>query len=220
MVFIEKSWRLLLKDEFEKQYFKDLVSFLKKEYKKHTVFPKYSSIFAAFNLCSFNNLKVVILGQDPYPGEKQANGLCFSVDRGIAIPKSLQNIFKEVKEEFGHVKNFDGDLSRWATQGVLLLNTTLTVRAHQPGSHFNHGWEIFTDNVLRIINKNKKRIVYLLWGNKAIQKSKLLDKNNNLILTSAHPSPLSAYRGFLGNCHFLKTNEYLKRNKIDVIDWS
>ena len=152
--------------------------------------------------------------------EKQANGLCFSVDRGIAIPKSLQNIFKEVKEEFGHVKNFDGDLSRWATQGVLLLNTTLTVRAHQPGSHFNHGWEIFTDNVLKFINKNKKRIVYLLWGNKAIQKSKLLDENNNLILTSAHPSPLSAYRGFLGNCHFLKTNEYLKRNKIDVIDWS
>ena len=175
MVFIEKSWGLRLKDEFEKQYFKDLVSFLKNEYKKHTVFPKYSSIFAAFNLCSFNNLKVVILGQDPYPGEKQANGLCFSVDQGIAIPKSLQNIFKEVKEEFGHVKNFDGDLSRWATQGVLLLNTTLTVRAHQPGSHFNHGWEIFTDNVLKIINKNKKRIVYLLWGNKAIQKSKLLD---------------------------------------------
>ena len=220
MVFIEKSWGLLLKDEFEKQYFKDLVSFLKNEYKKHTVFPKYSSIFAAFNFCSFNNLKVVILGQDPYPGEKQANGLCFSVDRGIAIPKSLQNIFKEVKEEFGHVKNFDGDLSRWATQGVLLLNTTLTVRAHQPGSHFNHGWEIFTDNVLKIINKNKKRIVYLLWGTKAIQKSRLLDENNNLILTSAHPSPLSAYRGFLGNCHFLKTNEYLKRNKIDVIDWS
>ena len=171
-------------------------------------------------MCSFNNLKVVILGQDPYPGEKQANGLCFSVDRGIAIPKSLQNIFKEVKEEFGHVKNFDGDLSRWATQGVFLLNTTLTVRAHQPGSHFNHGWEIFTDNVLRIINKNKKRIVYLLWGNKAIQKSKLLDENNNLILTSAHPSPLSAYRGFFGNCHFLKTNEYFKKNKIDVIDWS
>ena len=220
MVFIEKSWGLLLKDEFEKQYFKDLVSFLKNEYKKHTVFPKYSSIFAAFNFCSFNNLKVVILGQDPYPGEKQANGLCFSVDRGIAIPKSLQNIFKEVKEEFGHVKNFDGDLSRWATQGVLLLNTTLTVRAHQPGSHFNHGWEIFTDNVLKIINKNKKRIVYLLWGTKAIQKSRLLDENNNLILTSAHPSPLSAYSGFFGNCHFLKTNEYLKKNKIDVIDWS
>lgn len=220
MIFIEKSWESLLKNEFEKQYFKRLISILKNEYKNYTVFPKSSSIFSAFNLCSFNNLKVVILGQDPYPGEDQANGLCFSVDRGVAIPKSLQNIFKEIKEEFGYVKDFDGDLSRWATQGVLLLNTTLTVRAHQPGSHFNYGWEIFTDNVLKIINKNKKRIVYLLWGNKAIQKSKLLNENNNLILTAVHPSPLSAYRGFLGNSHFLKTNEYLKQNNIEAIDWS
>lgn len=220
MFHIDKYWNCIFEREFEKEYFKDLLNFIKNEYSRYTVYPQFRDVFAAFNLCHFEDLKVVILGQDPYPGEGQANGLCFSVNNGVSIPKSLQNIFREVKNDIGFVNSEDGDLSRWAMQGVLLLNTTLTVRANQPGSHFNHGWEIFTDNIIRYINENKSNVVYILWGNKAIQKYKILNTKNNLILTSSHPSPLSAYNGFFGNHHFSNTNYYLIEKGLKQIDWS
>ena len=218
--FLDPSWCNILDPIFSQPYFKTLCNFVHSEYEKYEVYPPKTQVFRAFQLCPFDKLKVVIIGQDPYPNVGQANGLCFSVNHGVAIPKSLINIFKEIKNDIGDINSKDGDLSRWAQQGVFLLNSTLTVRAKSPGSHFNHGWEIFTDTVIGNINKNKKNVVYLLWGNKAIHKASFVDKQNNLVLTAAHPSPLSAYNGFLGCKHFSKTNAYLQQHGMSAIDWT
>ena len=218
--FSDLSLWKILDPIFSQLYFKTLCVFVHSEYEKYEVYPPKTQVFRAFKLCPFDKLKVVIIGQDPYPNVGQANGLCFSVNHGVAIPKSLINIFKEIKNDIGAVNSKDGDLSRWAQQGVFLLNSTLTVRAKNPGSHFNHGWEVFTDTVIDYINKNKKNVVYLLWGNKAIQKASFIDKQNNLVLTAAHPSPLSAHNGFLGCRHFSKTNAYLQQHGMSAIDWT
>ena len=218
--FLNQSWVDILDPILSQPYFKNLCDFVHSEYKNYEVYPPKTQVFKAFQLCCFDKLKVVIIGQDPYPNVGQANGLCFSVNHGVAIPKSLTNIFKEIKNDIGYVNSTDGDLSRWAQQGVFLLNSNLTVRAKSPGSHFNHGWEVFTDTVIDIINKKKKNIVYLLWGAKAIQKASFVDRQNNLILTAAHPSPLSAHNGFFGCKHFSKTNTYLQQHDIAAIDWT
>lgn len=218
--FLNQSWVDILDPILSQQYFKNLCDFVHSEYKNYEVYPPKTQVFKAFQLCRFDKLKVVIIGQDPYPNVGQANGLCFSVNHGVAIPKSLTNIFNEIKNDIGYVNSTDGDLSRWAQQGVFLLNSSLTVRAKNPGSHFNHGWEVFTDTVIDIINKKKKNIVYLLWGAKAIQKASFVDMQNNLILTAAHPSPLSAHNGFFGCKHFSKTNTYLQQHDIAAIDWT
>jgi len=219
-VKIEESWKKILQPEFEKQYFQNLISFIKDEYQNHRCFPKGSDIFAAFNHCSFNDLKVVIIGQDPYHGPNQANGLCFSVHDGISHPPSLINIFKEIETDLGKSYPTSGDLSRWADQGVLLLNATLTVRAHQAGSHQKKGWEQFTDAVIQQISEKKENIIFLLWGGFAKKKGAKIDKNKHHILTSGHPSPLSANRGYwFGNKHFSKTNELLQKINQSVIDW-
>lgn len=218
-VRIAEDWKAKLSEEFEKDYFLDLSEFVKKEDQEHLIFPPRKQLFAAYDQCRWEDLKVVIIGQDPYHGPGQANGLCFSVNKGIAIPPSLRNIYKEIEAEFGKVHASDGDLSPWARQGVLLLNATLTVRSGEAGSHQGKGWEDFTDNVIKLINKNKKNIVYMLWGNFARQKKKLIDSSNNLILESAHPSPLSAHRGFLGNKHFKQANDYLFDQYQVRLDW-
>lgn len=208
-VNIAPDWYNLLEDEFSKPYFSELTNFVKHEYATTTIFPEGRNIFRAFDVCPVEKLKVVILGQDPYHGDGQANGLCFSVQPGVKFPPSLQNIFKEVASCGYSNKPTDGDLERWARQGVLLLNSVLTVRAHNAASHAGKGWETFTDAVIARINEQKTGLVYMLWGSYAQRKASLVDSKNNLILTSVHPSPLSAYRGFLGCKHFSTANEYL-----------
>jgi len=219
-VNIHQSWKTYLRAEFDKTYFKDLASFVKKEYNHYTCYPPENQIFNAFDHCHFEDLKVVILGQDPYHGPGQANGLCFSVNDGIAHPPSLINIFKEVENELGTPYPKSGNLERWADQGVLLLNATLTVRAHHAGSHQNKGWEIFTDAVIEIISDQKENVVFMLWGNYAKKKGKLIDDKKHLILYSGHPSPLSANRGYwFGNGHFSKTNCLLEQVGLNPISW-
>lgn len=218
-VNIEESWKQRLQNEFDKPYFENLVTFVKKEYATTTVYPPGKLIFNAFNLCPFENVKVVILGQDPYHEPGQAHGLCFSVQEGTQIPPSLQNIFKEIESDLNHPVPTTGDLTRWARQGVLLLNATLTVRAHMAGSHQNHGWETFTDEVIKTIAREKEHVVFILWGSYARKKAEFIDTSKHLVLTSAHPSPLSAYRGFFGNRHFSKANSYLEANGMTSIEW-
>jgi uracil-DNA glycosylase len=218
-VKIGESWKSKLHDEFEKEYFIKLAGFIKEEYRINTIFPPSSLIFNAFNLCPFQSVKAVIIGQDPYHGPGQAHGLCFSVREGVDFPPSLVNIFKEIKSDLGHEKPVNGDLGRWASQGVLLLNATLTVRAHQAGSHQKKGWEQFTDSVIGILNNEKKDIVFFLWGAYAQKKGESIDRSKHLVLESVHPSPLSASRGFFGNKHFSRCNEYLIEHGIEPIDW-
>ena len=219
-VRISPSWNALLSSEFEKPYFQALTAFVKKEYSEHTCYPKGKEIFAAFDKCPVENLKVVLLGQDPYHGEGQANGLSFSVRDGIAHPPSLVNIFREIEEDLKLPYPESGNLSRWAEQGVLLLNATLTVRANMAGSHQGQGWETFTDAVIKSISDNCQHIVFLLWGSFAKKKIALIDTQKHCVLSSGHPSPLSANRGhWFGNKHFSKTNAYLSSVGKQVIDW-
>ncbi|MBQ0733084.1 uracil-DNA glycosylase [Aquimarina celericrescens] len=219
-VNIESGWKEQLREEFEKPYFSELANFVKQEYNKHTCYPKGSEIFAAFDHCSFNDVRVVIIGQDPYHGAGQANGLCFSVNDGIAMPPSLINIFKEIEADLGKQFPSNGNLKRWAQQGVLLLNATLTVRANQAGSHQNKGWERFTDAVIQAVSSEKDNVVFLLWGGFAKKKGSKIDKTKHHLLTSGHPSPLSANRGYwFGNRHFSQTNKYLDENGYNNIDW-
>jgi len=218
-VKIENSWKNSLGETFSRGYFSELVSFVKNEYQNHQIFPPGKEIFNAFWHCPLDKVKVVILGQDPYHGPGQAHGLSFSVRPGIPFPPSLLNIFKEIRQDIGKDMPPNGDLTRWADQGVFLLNATLTVRAHQAGSHQNHGWETFTDEVIKVINLHCENVVFLLWGAYAQKKSVLIDESKHLILKAPHPSPLSAHRGFLGCGHFSKANEYLKSKGIEPIDW-
>lgn len=218
-VKIEQSWKEVLQREFEQDYFCNLVAFVKQEYASGTVYPPGNEIFAAFDATPFDRVKVVIIGQDPYHGEGQANGLCFSVAEGIQFPPSLLNIFKEIHDDIGTEIPTSGDLTRWAKQGVLLLNATLTVRAHCAGSHQGKGWEIFTDAVIRHLAENREHLVFMLWGSYAIKKGAFIDRNRHCVLTSPHPSPLSAYRGFFGNHHFSKANAYLQSHSIEPIKW-
>ena len=219
-VRISPSWNALLSSEFEKPYFQALTAFVKKEYSEHTCYPKGKEIFAAFDQCPVENPKVVLLGQDPYHGEGQANGLSFSVRDGIAHPPSLVNIFREIQEDLKLPYPESGNLSRWAEQGVLLLNATLTVRANTAGSHQGQGWETFTDAVIKSISDNCQHIVFLLWGGFAKKKMALIDTQKHCVLSSGHPSPLSANRGhWFGNKHFSKTNEYLTSVGKENIDW-
>ena len=205
--------------EFEKEYLTRLVDFVKEEYRTTTIYPPGGLIFNAFDLCPFENVKAVIIGQDPYHGKGQAHGLCFSVRDGVAFPPSLMNIFKEVESDMGYKPFPTGNLGRWARQGVLLLNATLTVRAHQAGSHQRKGWEEFTDSVIKILNNEKENLVFFLWGAYAQRKGASIDKSKHLVLESVHPSPLSAYNGFFGNRHFSRCNEYLISKGIQAIDW-
>ena len=218
-VRIEESWKKHLQTEFDKPYFDELVRFVRNEYPTHTVYPPGKKMFAAFDACSFDNVKVVILGQDPYHEPGQAHGLCFSVNEGVQFPPSLQNIFKEIESDLGKPVPSNGNLLRWARQGVLLLNATLTVRAHQAGSHQNRGWEEFTDAVIHQLAEKRKHIVFILWGAYAQRKGAFIDRTRHLVLQSPHPSPLSAHRGFFGNHHFSKANEYLAAHGIQPIDW-
>ena len=219
-VKIEDAWKRILQPEFDKSYFAELTRFVKEEYAKNTCFPNGNKIFEAFNLCAFNDLKVVIIGQDPYHGVGQAHGLCFSVNEGIAHPPSLMNIFKEISADLNMPYPKSGNLEHWSKQGVLLLNATLTVRAHQAGSHQNKGWEQFTDAVISIISEQKENIVFLLWGGFAKKKGKIIDQSKHCVLTCGHPSPLSANRGYwFGNKHFRKTNNYLENNNLSLIKW-
>lgn len=219
---LEPSWKNLLKDEFTQPYFQKLNHFLTNEYNINSAsnFPRKDEIFKALNACPIENVKVVILGQDPYPTKGHANGLCFSVNQSVKpFPKSLMNIFKEIESDLGKPLPENGDLNRWAEQGVLLLNTVLTVHEGQPDSHAGLGWELFTDSVIRQLNAHKKGIVYLLWGAKAQQKGVFVSDADNLVLKTAHPSPLSSYRGFFGCKHFSKTNAYLVSKGTDPIEW-
>ncbi|MBZ9651186.1 uracil-DNA glycosylase [Psychroflexus montanilacus] len=219
-VQIEATWKKILKDEFEKPYFESLIGFVKSEYKNHKCFPKGSDIFNAFDFCSFDDTKVIILGQDPYHGPGQAHGLSFSVPKGTPTPPSLQNIYRELKDDLNIDLPNHGNLENWAKQGVLLLNATLTVRAHEAGSHQNKGWEIFTDEVIKKLSEEKEGLVFLLWGGFAKKKSKLINSLKHHILTSGHPSPLSANRGYwFGNKHFSKTNQLLEDQNKTPIDW-
>ncbi len=217
---IDESWKEVLKDEFEKPYFPLLKKFLLEEKQRHVIYPQGPQIFSAFNLTPFEKVSVVLLGQDPYHGPGQAHGLCFSVPQGIAPPPSLINIFKELKSDLGIPFPGHGNLTGWARQGVLLLNATLTVRANQAGSHQKKGWETFTDKVIETLSMKRKKLVFLLWGNYAQQKSALIDSGKHLILKSVHPSPLAASRGFFGCRHFSRTNEYLEKNGKEPIDWN
>ncbi len=216
---ITGDWNEILQQEFDKEYFGKLSSFVKNEYNSETCFPPEKFIFKAFETCSFENLKVVIIGQDPYHGDGQAHGLSFSVPMGIKFPPSLRNIFKELSADLEIQVPFQGDLTGWAQQGVLLLNTTLTVRKSTPGSHQKLGWEEFTDSVIKTISDKKEVVVFVLWGKFAEQKTELIDSSKHYIITSAHPSPFSAHRGFLGSKPFSKTNDYLKSKGKKVIDW-
>lgn len=218
-VKIAVSWKSQLSEEFKKPYFDQLIGFVKSEYRTHTVFPPGKEIFRAFDECDFSNVKVVIIGQDPYHGPGQANGLCFSVHEGVRVPPSLVNIFKEIHADLGKPIPKSGELERWAAQGVLLLNATLTVRAGSPGSHQNKGWETFTDAVIKKISDEKQNVVFLLWGAYAQKKGEIIDRNKHLALMSAHPSPFSADRGFFGCRHFSKANAYLKSKGLKEIDW-
>lgn len=216
---IESSWKEVLKEEFEKSYFKELSQFVKQAYQTTKVFPHPKNIFRAFDLCPFEKIKVVILGQDPYHGVGQANGLSFGVGEKTTLPPSLQNIFKEIKTDLGIEPLPSGDLSRWASQGVLLLNATLTVEASKPGSHQKRGWEEFTDAVIKNISEKREGVVFILWGNYAKQKGIHIDRTKHLVLESAHPSPFSAYNGFFGSKPFSKANEYLKKLGKGEVDW-
>ncbi len=219
-VKIEDSWKKELKQEFEKPYFENLISFVKTEYANGIVYPPGKLIFNAFNACPFEECKVVILGQDPYHGPGQANGLCFSVNDGIQKPPSLQNIFKEIRDDIGHPVPVSGNLERWAHQGVLLLNATLTVRNGQAGSHQKQGWEQFTDAVIRCLSEKKEGLVFLLWGRFAQEKGRIINESRHYVLKSIHPSPLAAKNGgWFGNKHFSKTNEYLKNKGLEPINW-
>lgn len=218
-VQIEESWRKHVGAEFDKQYFIDLTNFVRQEYLHHTCYPPGRLIFNAFNLCPFDKVKVVIIGQDPYHEPNQAQGLSFSVNEGVPFPPSLQNIFKEIENDLGTPVPTSGDLTRWARQGVLLLNATLTVRAHQAASHQRHGWEEFTDAAIKALNADRDHLVFILWGSYARSKAQLIDRSRHLILESAHPSPLSAYRGFFGNHQFSRCNTYLEQNGEKPIEW-
>jgi uracil-DNA glycosylase len=219
-VNIHDSWKSHLETEFQKPYFKDLAKFVKEEYSKHQCFPPGNQIFNAFEYCHFDDVKVVIIGQDPYHDVGQAHGLCFSVNDGIKHPPSLINIFKEIEQDLGIPYPISGNLLRWANQGVLLLNATLTVRAHTAGSHQNKGWEIFTDAVIKIISEQKNNVIFLLWGSYAKQKVKLINNKKHQILQSGHPSPLSANRGlWFGNKHFSKTNFLLEQALEKAVNW-
>ncbi|MDR2840952.1 MAG: uracil-DNA glycosylase [Paludibacter sp.] len=218
-VKIEQSWKNVLQSEFSKSYFEKLVEFVKTEYQKTLIFPPARLIFNAFDTCPFDKVKVVILGQDPYHGEGQAHGLCFSVNDGIALPPSLINIFKEIERDYGQPMPQTGNLQKWAEQGVLLLNATLTVRAHLAGSHQGRGWETFTDAAIKLLAEQRSNIVFMLWGNYAQQKSAFISSDKHLILKAPHPSPLSAYRGFIGCGHFSAANNYLAEHGIEKIEW-
>ncbi len=218
----EPSWDFILKNEFEKTYFQKLMGFVSDEYQinENSIFPSRENIFRAFEACPFEHVKVVILGQDPYPTKGHAHGLCFSIEEDVKpFPKSLVNIFKEIESDLNQPIPANGSLVRWAKQGVLLLNTVLTVKEGQAGSHMNKGWEQFSDAVIQILSDQKDDIVYLLWGSKAQEKGKNIDSLKNCVLTSVHPSPLSSYRGFFGCKHFSKTNEYLISKGSAPIDW-
>ena len=216
---INNGWSDFFQEEMKKEYFVELQKYIDMEYQNNIIYPSYEDIYNAFKYCDLKNVKVVIIGQDPYHEPNQAHGLAFSVNEGIALPPSLKNIYKEISDEFNITMSNNGDLSGWAKQGVFLLNTVLTVRQHQANSHKQKGWEQFTDNAISYLNKNRKNVVYLLWGKPAMEKVRLIDKNNNLILTSPHPSPLSSYRGFFGNNHFIKANQYLLDTNQEQIDW-
>ena len=219
-VNLDSSWKKELETTFNEPYFLELVRFIKQEYRNHTCYPPGKNIFSALDDCPLNKLKVVIIGQDPYHGKGQAHGYCFSVPNGVNPPPSLINIFKELEDDLNINIPDNGDLTRWSKQGVLLLNSTLTVRENLAGSHQNKGWEIFTDKIIEIISSKRNNVVFLLWGSYAKSKAKLIDNANHLILTSGHPSPLSANRGYwFGNKHFSKTNSYLKSNGLDEILW-
>jgi uracil-DNA glycosylase len=218
-VKIEESWKKQLQEEFEKPYFKQLTDFVRSEYVSQVIYPPAKLIFNAFDKCPFGNVKVVILGQDPYHGPGQAHGLCFSVNDGIEFPPSLRNIFKEIQNDLGVPIPRSGNLERWARQGVLLLNATLTVRANQAGSHQKKGWEQFTDSVIHHVAENLEHVVFILWGNYAISKGEFIDPNKHLVLKSVHPSPLSASRGFFGNKQFSKANNYLSQHGKNEIQW-
>lgn len=218
-VKIHESWQSLLQPEFDSPYFQELTQFVRSEYETTLVFPPAAQIFNAFNECPLDQVKVVILGQDPYHDVGQANGLCFSVNDGIKQPPSLVNIFKEISDDLHKPVPVSGNLERWAKQGVLLLNATLTVRAHMAASHQGHGWETFTDNVIARLAQSRSNIVFMLWGSYAIRKSAMIDPNRHLILTAPHPSPLSSYRGFFGCKHFSKANQYLRSTGQTEIDW-
>jgi uracil-DNA glycosylase len=218
IVKIEPSWKEKLSHEFEKQYFKELSETVRKEYLSTTVYPPAPDVFRAFNLCPFDKVKVVIVGQDPYHGKGQANGLSFAVAEGVTVPPSLKNIFKEIQEDLKVTPNLSGDLTRWAEQGVLMLNAVLTVRAKTPASHRGKGWEQFTDAAIKALNDNREHIVYILWGKYAQEKGAVIDRSKNLVLTSAHPSPYSA-TNFFGNHHFSKCNTYLEEHGMKGIDW-
>jgi uracil-DNA glycosylase len=224
-VKIEESWKVRLQTEFEKPYFKTLTDFVRNEYQQATIFPPGKFIFNAFNLCPFHQVKVVIIGQDPYHGPGQAHGLCFSVNDGIPFPPSLVNIFKEIKSDLGKEIPTSGNLTRWAEQGVLLLNATLTVRAHQAGSHQRKGWEEFTDAAIRLLAEEREHLVFILWGANAGAKKDLILRSQqsgglrHLIITAPHPSPLSAYRGFFGGSYFSRCNYFLEDNGVSPVDW-
>lgn len=218
-VRIAEDWQQVLQPEFDKPYFEQLVEFVREEYASQQVFPQGSNIFRAFDKCPLDKLKVVIIGQDPYHGEGQANGLCFSVNDGVPFPPSLQNIFKEVSSDMGVPIPQSGNLDRWAEQGVLLLNAVLTVRAHEAASHAGRGWEKFTDAVVRAIAEKKQGVVYMLWGSYAQKKGAIADPTKNLILKAVHPSPLSVYRGFFGSRHFSQANTYLQSIGKEPIVW-
>ncbi len=218
-VQIEESWKAHLAAEFEKPYFSQLTNFVRHEYQTNVCYPPGKLIFNAFNLCPFDKVKVVIIGQDPYHGPGQAHGLCFSVNDGVPFPPSLQNIFKEIHNDTGAEIPTTGNLTRWAEQGVLLLNATLTVRAHQAGSHQRMGWEEFTDAAIKALSDNREHLVFILWGSYAQKKGAVIDRTKHLVLTSAHPSPLSAYHGFFGNKHFSLTNAYLEQHGQTPIQW-
>jgi uracil-DNA glycosylase len=219
-VEIEKSWKMVLASEFDKEYFIKLTDFVRAEYtSEKKIYPAPSDIFNAFNLCPFDKVRVVIIGQDPYHEPGQAHGLCFSVQNGIARPPSLQNIYKEIQNDLGHSSSTQGDLTHWAEQGVLLLNSTLSVQAHMAASHAGKGWEQFTDAVIRALAEHRDGLVYMLWGNYAQRKVEFVNGSENLILKSVHPSPLSAHRGFFGNHHFSRANEYLVAQGKKPINW-
>lgn len=217
-VKIDKTWKKVLKSEFQKSYWKELTEFVRSQYLSAKVYPPAKNIFRAFDLCPLNKVKVVIVGQDPYHGERQANGLSFAVNDGITLPPSLKNIYKEIQNDLGIVPQLSGDLSRWASQGVLMLNSVLTVAAGMPASHKNKGWEKFTDAAIKTLNKNRQNIVYLLWGKYAQTKGEVINRERNLVLISGHPSPYSANL-FFGNHHFSQCNKYLVKNHIKPINW-
>ena len=218
-VKIEQSWKIQLQPEFEKPHFKALTDFVRNEYATKTIYPPAGLIFNAFDSCPFDNVKVVIVGQDPYHEPKQAHGLCFSVNDEVQVPPSLINIYKEISDDLGIFTPQSGNLERWAKQGVLLLNATLTVQAHRAGSHQGKGWEEFTDAAIQLLAEKRENLVFILWGAYAQRKGEKINANRHLVLKSPHPSPLSAYRGFFGNKHFSKANEYLVKNGKTAIEW-